>query len=66
MFHVFQVWYFIPGEEAHKLEKLIPEKFPSKFCGNYMRHKNVLIPPYELAANGILFSKVSTSQDLFV
>lgn len=53
-----KVWYIVPGEEEKKLAHLVQEKFPEYDCDLYLRHKNVMVPPSVLRANGIRFGKV--------
>lgn len=53
-----KIWYFVPAEEGVKLEQLIQRLFPQSGCDRFIRHKQVLIPPSVLTANGIRFTRV--------
>lgn len=55
-----KIWYVVPDSE--RLTKLVQTMFPSVDCNLFIRHKNVLIPPSVLVANGISFSRVSNFQ----
>lgn len=43
-------WYCMGPKEGRKLETYVKSRFPEAFvqCPEYMRHKTVLVNPYEL------------------
>lgn len=52
-------WYSVPHSEAHKLEAFSKNATRTFKCNFLLRHKNILIPPSVLKANGIKFGRVN-------
>jgi jumonji domain-containing protein 2 len=61
-------WYVVPPFYRKKFEALACSLFPLEFkgCTDFLRHKNVLIPPHILEENGIPFNTVLQNPNEFI
>lgn len=53
-----KLWYIIPKEENHKLERFCKKVSKNVACTFYLRHKTLMISPSILKKNGIKFARV--------